>query len=66
MAITAKEGIADMTKLVWALAILLTIGFAGVALAGPQGGNSQGGSQGGNSQGHSQGDQGGVQNNNRQ
>jgi hypothetical protein len=39
-----------MTKIVWALAILLTIGFADVALAGPH--------QGGNSQGSSQGDQG--------
>jgi hypothetical protein len=36
-----------MTKIVWALAILLTIGFADVALAGP-----------GNDQGSSQGDQG--------
>jgi hypothetical protein len=35
-----------MTKIVWALAILLTIGFADVALAGPGNDNDQGSSQG--------------------
>jgi hypothetical protein len=35
-----------MRKISWVMIALLTIGFAGVALAGPQGGDSQGHSQG--------------------